>query len=30
MPHVWQIFYPELPAATEAFAEIEAFLKRHV
>jgi len=30
MPHVWQMFYPELPAATEAFGEIEAFLKRHV
>ena len=30
MPLVWQIFYPELPAATEAFGEIEEFLKRHV
>jgi len=29
MPHVWQMFYPELPAAREAFGEIEAFLKRH-
>ncbi|MDG1819122.1 MAG: alpha/beta hydrolase [Porticoccaceae bacterium] len=28
VPHVWQIFYPDLPEAIEAFDEIEAFLKR--
>jgi monoterpene epsilon-lactone hydrolase len=27
VPHVWQIFYPELPQAVEAFDEIEAFFK---
>ena len=29
VPHVWPIFHPELPEAAEAFAEIEAFFKRH-
>lgn len=29
VPHVWQIFYPDLPEAAEAFDEIEAFFKRH-
>ena len=27
MLHVWQIFYPELPQAAAAWAEIESFLK---
>lgn len=27
MVHVWQIFYPELPQAGEAWAEIESFLR---
>ena len=29
VPHVWPIFYPDLPEADQAFAEIEAFFKRH-
>ena len=29
MPHVWPIFYPELPEAELAFAEVSAFLERH-
>ena len=29
MPHVWQIFDPELPEASEAFEEIKLFLERH-
>ncbi|RLA38869.1 MAG: alpha/beta hydrolase [Gammaproteobacteria bacterium] len=29
MVHVWQIFYPELPQAGEAWREIENFLKVH-
>ena len=29
MPHVWPIFYPELPEAELAFQEISAFLERH-
>jgi len=29
MVHVWQIFYPELPQAGEAWAEIESFLRAH-
>jgi acetyl esterase/lipase len=29
MPHVWQIFDPELPEASEAFEEIRLFLERH-
>lgn len=29
VPHVWPIFYPDLPEAAEAFVEIEAFFKRH-
>lgn len=29
VPHVWQIFYPDLPEAGQALAEIEAFFKRH-
>jgi len=29
MPHVWQIFYPDLPQAAEAFDEIEAFFGRY-
>ncbi len=29
VPHVWQIFYPDLPQAVEAFNEIELFFKGH-
>ena len=29
VPHVWPIFYPDLPEAEQAFDEIEAFFKRH-
>lgn len=29
MVHVWQIFYPELPQAGEAWREIESFLRAH-
>ncbi|NOR20863.1 MAG: alpha/beta hydrolase fold domain-containing protein [Xanthomonadales bacterium] len=29
MVHVWQIFYPELPQAREAWVEIENFLKTY-
>ncbi|HIG66873.1 MAG TPA: alpha/beta hydrolase [Porticoccaceae bacterium] len=29
MPHVWQMFYPELPAAAEAFDEIKTFIERY-
>ena len=29
VPHVWPIFYPDLPEADQAFTEIEAFFKRH-
>lgn len=29
VPHVWPIFYPDLPEADQAFIEIEAFFKRH-
>jgi epsilon-lactone hydrolase len=29
VPHVWQIFYPDLPEAAEAFDKIEAFCKRY-
>jgi len=29
VPHVWQIFYPDLPEALEAFGEIDAFFKRY-
>lgn len=29
MPHVWQIFYPDLPQAAEAFDEIEDFFGRY-
>ncbi len=29
MVHVWQLFYPELPQAREAWAEIESFLRAH-
>ncbi|MEZ7985196.1 MAG: alpha/beta hydrolase, partial [Pseudomonadales bacterium] len=29
VPHVWQIFYPYLPQAVEAFDEIEGFFKRY-
>ena len=27
VPHVWQIFYPQLPEAVDAFEQIEAFCK---
>jgi epsilon-lactone hydrolase len=27
VPHVWQIFYPQLPEAVDAFDQIEAFCK---
>lgn len=29
VPHVWQIFYGDLPQAVEAFNEIEGFFKRN-
>ena len=29
MPHVWPIFYPELPEAELAFQQISEFLDRH-
>jgi monoterpene epsilon-lactone hydrolase len=29
VPHVWQIFYPDLPQAAEAFDEIEVFFERY-
>jgi acetyl esterase/lipase len=29
MVHIWQIFYPELPQAREAWLEIDKFLKVH-
>jgi acetyl esterase/lipase len=29
VPHVWQIFYPDLPQAAEAFDEIEVFYERY-
>ena len=29
VPHVWQIFHPDLPEALEAFDQIEAFFKRY-
>jgi len=29
VPHVWQIFHPDLPEAAQAFAEIDAFFQRH-
>jgi acetyl esterase/lipase len=29
MPHVWQIFHPELQAAHEAFDQIEQFIARY-
>jgi monoterpene epsilon-lactone hydrolase len=29
VPHVWQIFYPDLPQAAEAFDKIETFFKAY-
>jgi acetyl esterase/lipase len=29
MPHVWQIFHPDLPEADQAFNEIKAFIESH-
>ena len=29
MVHIWQIFYPELPQAAEAWDEIGKFLAKH-
>ena len=29
MPHVWPIFYPDLPEAHQAFEQIEGFVKTH-
>jgi len=29
VPHVWQIFYPELPEAEASFEQIKLFLQRH-
>lgn len=29
VPHVWPMFYPDLPEAAQALDEIEAFFKRH-
>lgn len=29
MPHVWPIFYPDLPEAELAFQQVSAFLNRH-
>jgi monoterpene epsilon-lactone hydrolase len=29
VPHVWPIFYPDLPEATEALEQVDGFFKRH-
>jgi monoterpene epsilon-lactone hydrolase len=29
LPHVWPIFYPELPEAAEALEQVDMFFKRH-
>jgi len=29
VPHVWPVFYPDLPEAGEALEQVDMFFKRH-